>query len=146
MKTIILISVLVFSFGHAGWASSAVNNMKDTCELTPEKVGVKPLIDSLKADTAIVKSIEIVIGILKSEHENASEYYYKTDSLNQLDIDEYTRKIRNSNLKDIIVFHLWHMSAFEKPHCHAIGNPGGKCRDIWINSKTKKKLNELMWE
>jgi hypothetical protein len=146
MKTINLISILVFSLFQATWSSSALNNMKDTCELTPLKAGVKLLIDSSIADTGIINSNEIVIGILKSEHKNASEFYYKTDILNQLDIEEYKRKLRNNNLKDIVVYHLWHRSAFEKPNCNARGNPGGKCFDMWINIKTKKKLIELMWQ
>ena len=45
-----------------------------------------------------------------------------------------------------VVFHLWHKSAFEPQNAHMLGNPGGKCRDVWYDLESGKVTQTLFWQ
>ena len=45
-----------------------------------------------------------------------------------------------------LVFHLWHASAFEPANQNVVGNPGGKCRDVWYDLATGKVTQTLFWQ
>lgn len=45
-----------------------------------------------------------------------------------------------------LVFHLWHRSAFLPENVGALGNPGGKCRDVWYDRRQQKVIKTLFWQ
>jgi hypothetical protein len=46
----------------------------------------------------------------------------------------------------VIIFHLWHITAFAPENEHARGNPGGKCRDIRYDRLTGETSDSLFWQ
>jgi hypothetical protein len=52
----------------------------------------------------------------------------------------------------LLVFHLWHESAFEAKEKAAAkggfiaGNPGGKCRDVYYDTEKKRVTQTLGWQ
>jgi hypothetical protein len=47
----------------------------------------------------------------------------------------------------LYVFHLWHESAFaDTGAVLVIGNPGGKCRDFYVDAKLNKVVRKLWWQ
>ena len=44
------------------------------------------------------------------------------------------------------VFHLWHISAFTPGNKGAVGNPGGRCRDIVYDVKSRKASKSVFWQ
>jgi hypothetical protein len=46
----------------------------------------------------------------------------------------------------ILLFHLWHESAFEPQNRDAPGNPGGKCRDVEYDVRQRRVSQSLFWQ
>lgn len=46
----------------------------------------------------------------------------------------------------VVAFHLWHRSAWEPGNRTAVGNPGGKCRDVWFDSSREQVVKTLFWQ
>jgi hypothetical protein len=46
----------------------------------------------------------------------------------------------------LVVFHLWHESAFLPENRGAAGNPGGKCRDVWYDPENRSVVKVLWWQ
>lgn len=46
----------------------------------------------------------------------------------------------------VLVFHLWHESAFLPENRNVAGNPGGKCRNVWYDVKQNKVIEALFWQ
>jgi len=44
------------------------------------------------------------------------------------------------------VFHLWHISAFTPENKGVVGNPGGKCRDIVYDLKSRTASKSMFWQ
>jgi hypothetical protein len=44
-----------------------------------------------------------------------------------------------------IVFHLWHRNAFPL-NTNVVGNPGGKCRDVYFDKSTQRVTKILFWK
>lgn len=46
----------------------------------------------------------------------------------------------------VLIFHLWHQSAFEPDNRHVAGNPGGKCRDVHYDVARREVTATLFWQ
>jgi hypothetical protein len=46
----------------------------------------------------------------------------------------------------VLVFHLWHKSAFEQQNRHVLGNPGGQCRDVYYDPARQEVTKTLFWQ
>jgi hypothetical protein len=46
----------------------------------------------------------------------------------------------------ILIFHLWHESAFEPQNRGVAGNPGGKCRDVQYDGRQRRVTQSLFWQ
>lgn len=46
----------------------------------------------------------------------------------------------------VLCFHLWHEEAFAYKYRNALGNPGGKSRDVRYDPATRKILSSLLWK
>jgi hypothetical protein len=46
----------------------------------------------------------------------------------------------------MVVFHLRHSSAFAAENIGAMGNPGGRCRDIVYDVKNRKSSRSIFWQ
>ncbi len=59
---------------------------------------------------------------------------------------EFSADVESKDEGKILVFHLWHESAFEPQNRHAVGNPGGKCRDVKYDVTRCKVTKTLFWQ
>ena len=59
---------------------------------------------------------------------------------------EFYADVESKKDGQLLVFHLWHESAFEPRHQNAIGNPGGKCRDVHYDVRKGKATESLLWQ
>jgi hypothetical protein len=46
----------------------------------------------------------------------------------------------------VVVFHLWHRSAFDPENRGGHGNPGGKCRDVYFDPSRGEAIRTLFWQ
>ena len=46
----------------------------------------------------------------------------------------------------IVIVHLWHESAFSPENRGVVGNPGGKCRDLYYDPKENRITQKLFWQ
>jgi hypothetical protein len=76
------------------------------------------------------KAAERVAAVLISEKEDPSQF--------KAEVEE--------NGKETFVFHLWHISAFKAENAGAVGNPGGKCRDIVYDVKSGRASASMFWQ
>ena len=51
-----------------------------------------------------------------------------------------------SETSEALVFHLWHKSAFAPENAGAVGNPGGKCRDVRYDRAAQAVTETLLWQ
>jgi hypothetical protein len=58
---------------------------------------------------------------------------------------EFKAEVEEREEGEVFVFHLWHLSAFTPENKNAVGNPGGKCRDISFYSRTGKASRSMFW-
>jgi hypothetical protein len=59
---------------------------------------------------------------------------------------EFRAEIEEKEEGKVLVFHLWHDSAFMPENKRVIGNPGGKCRDIVYDVRNRKASQSLFWQ
>lgn len=60
--------------------------------------------------------------------------------------EEFYAEVETKEDGQIIVFHLWHESAFEPQFRNVVGNPGGKCRDMRYDVGQRKVTQTLFWQ
>jgi hypothetical protein len=60
--------------------------------------------------------------------------------------DFYTEEVEPKRDGRILVFHLWHVSAFEPQNQNMAGNPGGECRDVEYDTAQHKVTSTLFWQ
>jgi|688.fasta_scaffold354062_2 hypothetical protein len=46
----------------------------------------------------------------------------------------------------LVGYHLWHISAFSKKYKNVMGNPGGKCRDVYLDPAQTKVVSISWWQ
>jgi len=97
--------------------------------LTPEDVNATQLIDITKFPAEYRVAVETTAMYLKSKGEEPSEFH--------------ASNITQSS--EIIILPLWHESAF-KFDKNVVGNPGGKCRNIEYDTKSKRVIREVFWQ
>ncbi len=59
---------------------------------------------------------------------------------------EFRAEIEEKDEGKKFVFHLWHDSAFTRENKRVVGNPGGKCRDIEYDVRSRKASQSLFWQ
>jgi hypothetical protein len=69
-------------------------------------------------------------------------------SLSQVGEDpkEFFAAIDSESGGRVLVFHLWHTSAFEPQNVNVPGNPGGKCRNVIYDTESHKVTRTLFWQ
>jgi hypothetical protein len=77
------------------------------------------------------EAAKAVATALKDRKENPKEFYANVEAKNN---------------GDVLVFHLWHQSAFDPKNRNVPGNPGGKCRDAFFDTKQGKVTDVLFWQ
>jgi hypothetical protein len=60
--------------------------------------------------------------------------------------EEFHARVETKEADNILVFNLWHESAFAKRDGLVAGNPGGKCRNVYYDRKTKQVTQMLFWQ
>jgi hypothetical protein len=60
--------------------------------------------------------------------------------------EEFQADVEPKEDGQILLFHLWHESAFEPRNRNVVGNPGGKCRDVRYDVKQRKVTQTLFWQ
>jgi hypothetical protein len=46
----------------------------------------------------------------------------------------------------VIIINLWHKSALEAVHSDIPGNPGGKCRDMYYDTRSRTVVKVQFWQ
>jgi hypothetical protein len=66
------------------------------------------------------------------------------------DPKEFFAEISSESGGQVLVFHLWHTSAFtpenNPPNGIVLGNPGGKCRNVYYDTKARRVTETLFWQ
>ncbi len=90
-----------------------------------------PLLDVEALPAAYREGARAVAASLTGEGEKPEEFYCEVE-------DKEEGRIQ--------VFHLWHESAFLPENRGMAGNPGGKCRDVWYDTRQRKVVETLGWQ
>jgi hypothetical protein len=59
---------------------------------------------------------------------------------------EFWAQIEPDRKTGELVFHLWHQDAFLPANRDLLGNPGGKCRDVFVRRKDNQVTRSLFWQ
>jgi hypothetical protein len=60
--------------------------------------------------------------------------------------EEFYADVEPKEEGQILLFHLWHESAFESRNRNVPGNPGGKCRDVRYDVRQRKVMQTQFWQ
>ena len=60
--------------------------------------------------------------------------------------EEFFAEVDAGSADGIVVFHLWHRSAWNPENRGVVGNPGGKCRDVYYDAKRGEVIRTLFWQ
>jgi hypothetical protein len=60
--------------------------------------------------------------------------------------EEFFAEVEPEAGGQVLVFHVWHESAFEPRNRGAVGNPGGKCRDMKYDVRERRVTQTLFWQ
>jgi hypothetical protein len=60
--------------------------------------------------------------------------------------EEFLAEVEVNRVDGVMVFHLWHRSAWDPENQGARGNPGGKCRDVYFDPRRGKVIQTLFWQ
>lgn len=58
--------------------------------------------------------------------------------------EEFFAEVSHADM--LLVFHLWHRSAWEPENRGVVGNPGGKCRDVYFDPRRGEVTKVLFWQ
>jgi hypothetical protein len=94
-------------------------------------VGARPLTDTTWLKSGLHAAALAVAAELRRIQDDPAEFYA-------------TLETRDSG--SVVVFHLWHRSAFYPENAHVDGNPGGKCLDVWYDLQRKVITRRLVWQ
>lgn len=59
---------------------------------------------------------------------------------------EFLAEIEAGRPDGVIVFHLWHQSAWKPRNRGVVGNPGGRCRDVRFDPNRGQVVETLFWQ
>jgi len=59
---------------------------------------------------------------------------------------DYWAQIEPDRKTGELIFHLWQRDAFRPENRDLMGNPGGKCRDVYVRRKDLKVTHTLFWQ
>ena len=60
--------------------------------------------------------------------------------------EEFFAEVEVRRADGVVVFHLWHRSAWDPENQGACGNPGGKCRDVYFDPRLGEVIQTLFWQ
>ena len=60
--------------------------------------------------------------------------------------EEFFANIEETKNTGELVFHLWHQDAFKPENMNVVGNPGGKCRDVYFDPQKGEVTKTLWWQ
>jgi hypothetical protein len=60
--------------------------------------------------------------------------------------EEFFAEIEVARGDGVVVFHLWHRSAWDPENRGVVGNPGGKCRDLYFDPRRGEVIQTLFWQ
>jgi hypothetical protein len=60
--------------------------------------------------------------------------------------EEFYVNVEPKEEGQVLIFHLWHESAFEPRNHNVPGNPGGKCRDARYDVRQRKVTQISFWQ
>jgi hypothetical protein len=104
-----------------------------------------------KRHSALLEAVPQRLRELPQSRQDAAKAV-ATILLVEKEVPEEFRAVVEEADDGTLVFHLWHVSAFEVKREAAargfsvIGNPGGKCRDIVFDTKSGKASSSLFWQ
>jgi len=61
-------------------------------------------------------------------------------------IGDYYAEVDKTPKDGMTIIHLWHKSAFDSSETIVMGNPGGKSRDLFYDSKKGEIVKSLFWQ
>ena len=158
-KIIIKISVFICSFIIGVLLYKFITNK--FYEYKAIRCNANSLISYKSNDYEINEAINIIKQELINDNEQPSEFYFSIKRLNKnvnekdennnikdydIEIFNDSEIIKNSRVTSLILFELWHESAFYLENQGLDGNPGGKCRNFYYEPKSKKVLEKLFWQ
>ena len=97
--------------------------------LTPETVGAASLIKLEDIAPSFRDAASVAATALRATGEAPQEFF--------VEIEE---------TPDAVVLHLWHKDAFLPENANVIGNPGGKCRDMYYDPEARTITKTLLWQ
>jgi hypothetical protein len=60
--------------------------------------------------------------------------------------EEFFAEVEVTPGNGVVVFHLWHRSAWDPVNRGVVGNPGGKCRDVHFDPRSGEVIQTLFWQ
>ncbi len=86
------------------------------------------------------------IDAFAPEYREAARTVTATLEENGEKAEEFYADVETGEDGQVMVFHLWHESAFEPENRNVSGNPGGKCRDMRYDVGQRKVMQTLFWQ
>ncbi len=96
---------------------------------TPESAGAVSLVAPESFSPEHRAPAKVVAAELRSGGEDPSEFFASV-----------------TERPDVLIFHLWHQSAFAPENANVVGNPGGKCRDAYYDKASGTVSKTLFWQ
>ena len=118
---VLLLSLSAQSCGRSQPGGSAA--------VTPKEVGAISLVSVEDFAPGLRNAAKAAAAALRATGENPQEFF--------VEIEETA---------DAVVLHLWHEDAFLPENANVVGNPGGKCRDMYYDPQTGTITKTLFWQ
>jgi hypothetical protein len=100
-----------------------------------------------RGDPTRTKPTPIVsIDAFPAEYQEAAQAVAKSLVENDESVEEFYADVEPKEDGRILLFHLWHESAFEPRNRNVVGNPGGKCRDVRYDVRQRRVTQTLFWQ
>lgn len=128
-KFAILIVVVLAAVVPAGWTVWRLTNRGDDKR---SAAGLLPLADPGAFPAKYRSAARAVADAVVDSGERPSEFFAEVEA---------------GRPDGMIVFHLWHQSAWKPGNRgFVVGNPGGKCRDVLFDPKRGQVVETLAWQ
>ena len=127
-KFVILIVVVLAALVPLGWAFW---RLASRAEEGGPPSGLLPLADA---------------GAFPPQYRSAARAVADAIALGGERSEDFFAEVEVRRSDGMIVFHLWHRSAFEPGNRGVFGNPGGKCRDVRFDSRRGQVVKIRFWQ